>query len=169
MEIRRPHDRKHRSENLFVGQPMLGADAGEDVRADVMPAGPLLQSGRNLAGQLQLPFARTEINVVANLRRRRGVDHRPDVRARLQRIADDQPARRFDQAGEKRVVGGLNHDRPAARRALLPAVAEGGMADGEDGLVEVGRFVDDDRVLPPISQITFFSDRCPRPCGRPSR
>ena len=75
------------------------------------------------------------------------VDHRPDVGARVGRVADHQRAGRFDQPLEELVVDAVQHDRPAARRAFLAAVAEGRLADAQHGLVQVGRFVDDDRVL----------------------
>ena len=67
--------------------------------------------------------------------------------AGLDRIADHQGAGRFDQPPEKGVVDGLQHDRAAARRALLAAVAEGRLPHAQHGLVQVGRLVDDDRVL----------------------
>ena len=121
---------------------MLRADAGEDVRADVLSPGASSKPGGTAQANSSFPslaprsmywriFAAAAASITG-----------PNVRARLQRVADDQPARRFDQPREKGVVGGGDDDRAAARGALLPAVAEGRLANGDDGLVEVGGFVE---------------------------
>ena len=41
----------------------------------------------------------------------------------------------------------MQGDHAAARRTLLAAVAKGRLPDGQHGLVEIGRIIDDDRVL----------------------
>ena len=63
------------------------------------------------------------------------------------RVADHQRAGRFDQPLEELVVDAVQHDRPAAGRAFLAAIAEGRLAHAQHGLVQVGRVVDDDGVL----------------------
>src|SRR5207245_1226669 len=55
--------------------------------------------------------------------------------------------RRLDQSPQKRLINVADYDRPAARRALLPLIAEGTFNDAADGLVEVRIGIDDDRVL----------------------
>ena len=77
----------------------------------------------------------------------RFVDHRPHVGAGVGRVADHQCPRRFDQPAQERIMDAVQGDHAAARRTLLAAVAKGRLPDGQHGLVEIGRFIDDDRVL----------------------
>ena len=126
---------------------MLGPDAGKNVRANHRLADPLGQTGGNFAGQFQAAFAAADFDVLADLRRGRFVDDRPHVRARIGRVADHERPRRFDEPPEEQIVDAVQGDHPAARGAFLAAVAEGRLPDAQHGLVEIGRVVDDDRVL----------------------
>ena len=148
VEAAHAHHRQHRAEDLLVGQAMvrLGCRrrcAGRRRACRRVSASP---AGTSQASSSR-PSLLADLDVLADLRGGRLVDHRADVGARVGRIADHQRAGRFDQPLEELVVDAVEHDRPAARRAFLAAVAEGRLPHAEHGLVQVGRLVDDDGVL----------------------
>ena len=167
-EARHTHDGQHRSEDLFLSQAVLRADSGKDVRTNVGLVYAILQAGWNLAGQLQPSLAFADLDVLANLPRRAFVDDRADVGARVHGVADNQASRRLDKPAEKHLVDRVEHDRPAARRTLLTAIAERRLPHGLHGLVQIGRIVDHDGILAAHLADDLLHERLPlgRSSGR---
>ena len=103
--------------------------------------------GRNVAGQFQAAFAAADFDILADLGSGRFVDHRPDVRAGVGRVADHQCPRRFDEPAQELDRG----RRPRRSRGCMPNISarcsRRPTAARQHRLVEIGRFVDDDRVL----------------------
>ena len=146
VEVARPQDAQHRTEDLLLGDHRLGIDVDEDVRSHVVAAaGPA--AGRLAGLECERGFAPAAFDVVLDARLGFGGDDGTDARGRQVGRSDGQAAGGFDEARDEGVVRSVEDDRPRARGALLAGVAEGGGHGLEHRLVEVGVVVDDDGVL----------------------
>ncbi len=109
----------------------------------MLEAGP----GRSPATCHELGVAPPELGVARDLVDRAGVDQRPDVRGRVQPVAEAEALGPRDEPLDQRVVDGVLDDHARAGRAALAGRTERGPQDPVGGQVEVGVGEDDDAVL----------------------
>src|SRR5207237_8927304 len=123
VEVTRADDREHRPEDLLLRDARAWADVVEDRRLDVIAA------FTRTTAEHERALRAADVDVLDDLAEGRVVDQRTEVGGALGRIAEPQPPRTRDDAGDELVMDGVDDDRARARRALLPLVAEGARHD----------------------------------------
>lgn len=147
------HDGEDRAEDFFFADFVVHGDAGEDVGRDVVAAGFFFEAGGDGEGEFERALAFAGFDVVQDGGFGAGIDDGADVSAWQQRIADGEGSGGFDEAFDEDFggfavgPGGIDDDAAGAGGAFLALEAEGGVADAEDGFVEIGAGVDDDGVF----------------------
>ena len=93
------------------------------------------------------PSSRAILDVAEVLLELLLADRRPDLRLRIERVADPQRPRLLGQRFDEAVVNAFGDDDPRRRRAALAGGEECAVDGARDRAVEVGVVEHDERVL----------------------
>ena len=129
--------RQDRPEDLLAGDRHVVADVVEDRRRHEVAAGLLERPAA--AGHDARAVRPPGLDVAEHLVEMRPLDHRAELRRRIERVADRPAVELRDEPLDQRVVDRPMDDQPRPARAVLAHVHEPGEQDVGGDLVEVGR------------------------------
>ena len=138
---------KNRSEDLFGCQAMLCSDSRKEVGADIGFTDSCFKTIWNRQGDGQFTLGLADLDVGTDLVGSFLVDDGADVRSGIHRIIDRQRSDGLDESTGEGLRGGFHHDDSAAGGAFLSLESKGTLADSQHRFVQIGRGIDDDRVL----------------------
>ena len=141
---------------------MFRPNSAEDRRTDIRLSDLRLKASGDVERELMLSLGLSNLDVGTDFPRRFLVDDWPDIGRWIRRIAHHQRARRADEPMQERIVRASNNNHSAACGALLSAETKRALSHAQHRFVEVGRCVDDDRILAAHFANDFLHEFLPR-------